>query len=433
MRSNATRTSGWLAALALTAGAVFIAPAAAAAKTKLKFMIWTYEPELVQGFVRAFEAQNPDVEVEVEGVTSAQYIAKMTLLLQSKTPADVAYVRDNSLSLWVDKGWIRPIDECPGVAEEKQNLLPLALQAQSYKGKLYGLTYYSAYYPLIFDERMMKEAGFDHPPRSYDEWIEQAKTVKAKGIAEYPVLWPIKPAAWGAMFVLANMVLSRGGTVLDENLKFTPAAVETLRWQKRLFDEKLVDPSSIEWGPVESAQAYMEGKTYTMINQHLFAGPQWANNQSKSKIAGEVRLAPLPGNGKSLANTAMYGIVAHTAHFEEACRLVYFLGAKDRNGQYLTPKSWVEKGALTWGAKGLEKDPAIRAYFESWKVSADDVARNLETAQHFTAVLPYNAQWYQEWQEWADHKLQDVYAGKIGVEAAVKEMEQRALQLSKRY
>jgi multiple sugar transport system substrate-binding protein len=402
-------------------------------KTKLKFMIWTYEPELVQSFVDAFEKENPDIDVEIEGVTSAQYNAKMTLVLQSETPADVAYVRDNSLSLWVENEWIQPIDSCPGVAEEKQQLLPLAEQAQTYEGKLYGLTYYSAYYPLIYNRRMMQEAGFDAPPATLDEWAEQARAMKEQGIAEYPMIWPIKPAAWGAMYVLSNIVLSQGGIVMDEDLKFSEEAVEAIEWSRKMFEEGLVDPTNIEWGPVEAATAYMSGNSYTMINQHLFGGPQWANHPEKSKVAGEVTLAPLPGNGKSLANTAMYGITSHTENFDAACRLVYFLGAKNKAGEYLTPRNWVEKGGLTWGAKGLESDPAIQAYFESWDVDPAEVGKMLDESQHFSAVLPYNSLWYHEWQEWADHKLQDVYAGKISVADAVAEMENRAQQLSQRY
>ena len=38
---------------------------------------------------------------------------------------------------------MHPIDACPGVDAVKKDMLPLALQSQSYKGKLYSLTYYT--------------------------------------------------------------------------------------------------------------------------------------------------------------------------------------------------------------------------------------------------------------------------------------------------
>ena len=51
----------------------------------------------------------------------------------------------------------------------------------TYDGKLYGLPYYTAYFPIIYNERMMMKAGLDGPPETYQEWAEQARIIQGQG------------------------------------------------------------------------------------------------------------------------------------------------------------------------------------------------------------------------------------------------------------
>src|SRR5208282_860115 len=101
--------------------------------------------------------------------------AKASLMLRSGTPFDVMYIRDASLVQWAENGWARSIDTCPGIDEVKKDMLPLASQTQTYKGKLYGLTYYSTIMPIILNKHMMAEAGFKEPPTTFEGWVEQAR------------------------------------------------------------------------------------------------------------------------------------------------------------------------------------------------------------------------------------------------------------------
>src|SRR5581483_7906665 len=219
-----TATCRFLAGLAiLTLALVGLGPGSATAqKTKLKMLFWTFQPQTVQGFVDEFMKRNPGIEVELDGAPSSEYNAKASVMLRSGSPFDVMYIRDATLPQWVENGWVHPIDGCPGVAAAKKDMLPLARQSLSYKGKLYCLTYYTGFFPIIVNKKMMWDAGFTEPPRTFQGWLEQARAVKAKHIAEYPMVWPIKPYGWGAMYVWATMAAAKGGKVFDDKLEVTP-------------------------------------------------------------------------------------------------------------------------------------------------------------------------------------------------------------------
>jgi len=91
-------------------------------------------------FVDEFMRRNPDIEVTLDGAPSAEYNAKAALMFRSGTPFDVMYIRDaRPVAMgrkWLGAGRSIHVRES---REAKQDMLPLAKEMQSYKGKLYGL------------------------------------------------------------------------------------------------------------------------------------------------------------------------------------------------------------------------------------------------------------------------------------------------------
>ena len=423
----------YMAAAAVVASCLGMG-SAHAEKTSLKMIFWTFQADAVQGFIDEFMRRNPDIEVSLDGAPSAEYNAKASLMLRSGTPFDVMYIRDATLAQWVENGWARPIDDCPGIDRAKADMLPLAQQTQTYKGKLYGLTYYSTFMPIIANKRMMAEAGFKEPPRTFEGWIEQAREMKKRGIVDYPLSWPIKPAGWGSMYVWATMAVAKGGKVFDEEYNVTPIGISTLKWWQQTFKDGLSNPANIEWDNADVATNFMNGKSYMQWTINLYAGNQFANHPEKSKVRGEAILVEPPDTGTSIAVSAMYGINASTKHFDAACKLVNFLGGQDEKGAYLTPKAWVQAAALTWGQRGVKDDPAVRAAIQSWGGDPDKVAAYLEHAVSISQPIPFfNALWYFEWQENADKLLQDILADRLSPEDGAAKMTERAKQLSRRY
>ncbi len=433
MYARVAKTLGVLVVLGAVGTLMLGIGSAQAEKVKLKMIFWTFQPQTVQGFIDEFTRRNPDIGVELDGASSAEYNAKAALMLRSGADFDVMYIRDATLSQWVENGWAYPIDSCPGVDAAKKDMLELAKRSQSYKGKLYGLTYYSGFYPIIINKRMMKDAGFSAPPKTFEELLLQARAAKKKGIAEYPFVWPIKPSGWGSMYVWAAMAAAKGGRIFDDKFQVTPEGLWTLKWWRATFDEGLSNPANIEWNNADAANVFMDGKAFIQWTLNIYVGNAFANHPEKSKVRGEAMLIEPPDTGRTIGFTAMYGINAKSKHKEAACKLVVFLGARDEHGIYNTPRAWVEAAALVWGQRGVEKDAAVRKSIESWGGDPDKMAGYLDKAVHLDDVVPYQQLWYFEWQEYADKLLQEILAGRQSPEEGAKLMTERAVRLSRRY
>jgi len=397
----------------------------------IKFKIFNYQVQTVQGFLKQFETENPSLKVDLEVIPGAQYVAKIQLMQSSHTPFDALYVFDHVLSQWAP--WLEPLDGYPGAEALKRNMLPIALQSMTYKGKLYGLPYFTAYFGILYNDQMLRAAGFAGPPKTYDEWSRQARAIKKAGLSKTPMIWPVKWSGWGGMWVMNAMVASRNGKVLDDGLNVTSAALDSLKWWAGTYKEGLSDPNGIELDPNTSAQAFMGGGYATMLTANFYAGAQWTNDPQTSKVAGHAKLGPTPESHKTVGFARLYGINSRSAQKQDAWRLVKFLGGTDTKGDYVTPKQWVLKGALTWGYRGVEKDPAVAASIRSWGGNPALIAANLENAVHMSGVVPFQALWYAEWELYATGVLQEVLSGRISPEDGAQLWTKKAKELAARY
>jgi len=403
----------------------------AAEPTQLTFMTWNYQNDTVQQFINQFQAENPDIKVDMQVIPGNEYVPKIQLMQNSKTPFDVLYVADGILAQWAP--WLQPLDGYDGAAALKQQMLNLASRSMTYQGRLYGLPYFSSYFALIYNDRMLKAAGFAAPPKTYDEWTLQARAIKSKGLSQAPMLWPVKIAGWGGMWVVNTMAASRGGRVLDDSYNITPIALASIAWWASTYKEGLSDPSGLELDPNTSAAAFMSGDYATMLTTSFFAGPQWANDKTKSKVFGVTKLAPTPALHKTAGFARLYAMNSASAHKAEAWRFMQYMGGTDKNGSFVTPKAWVVSGALTWGYGGVARDPVVDQSLRSWGADPSQVEANLESAVPMSAVVPFQAVWYSEWEAYANGVLQDMLAGRTSPQQGGSAWSAKAKELAARY
>jgi len=419
------------AAVAASAIGALQRRAAAAEATQLQFMTWNYQNDTVQQFINQFQLENPDIKVNMQVIPGNEYIPKIQLMQSSKTPFDVLYVADGILAQW--SPWLQPLDGYDGAAALKRQMLNLAERSMTYQGRLYGLPYFSSYFALMYNDRMLKAAGFAAPPKTYEEWTAQARAIKSKGLSKAPMLWPVKITGWGGMWVVNAMAASRGGRVLDDSYNITPIATESLRWWASTYREGLSDPNGLELDPNTSAAAFMSGDYATMLTTSFFAGPQWANDKDKSKVVGVTKLGPTPVLHKTAGFARLYAMNGASAHKAEAWRFMQYMGGTDKNGNFVTPKAWVVSGALTWGYKGVDRDPVVAQSLRSWGADPSQIESNLENAVPMSAVVPFQAVWYSEWEQYANGVLQDMLAGRTPPEQGGSAWSAKAKELAARY
>ena len=188
---------------------------AGAQAAPLNYFTWSAAVDLVKSHLTAFEAKT-GIKVNYSNAPWAQYRDTMVTKFVGKAPIDVLWVSDSWLPEWADAGWIAPINDYPELMKYNAATDKFCVKSMQYKGKQYGLTYYSDYMAFFYDEEMLKKAGIKAPPQTWDEVVQQSAKIKKAGLSQYPLMLSMARESWLVEFLTA-LVYSNGGRFTDDN------------------------------------------------------------------------------------------------------------------------------------------------------------------------------------------------------------------------
>jgi len=347
---NIRRNNLWLTFSALVALALFVSacagnqPAATPAGPVTIHVLTMdqagLKPAEIDQIVKDFEAANPDIKVVMEYVGYDFVHDKIVTGMAATPPAYDAAMID---VIWPDEfikaGYL--LDVTSRVTPEmKSGIFPAAWNGVTRNGKIYGMPWLMDVKYFIYNKDILDQAGITAPPKTWEEFAEQAKTIKDKGGAEYPAIWSWNQKE-GVTCDFAVLLFGNGGAFVDADGK--PAfnndkGVEVLTWMKKTIDDGLSNPSSVssDEGAVEAN--FLAGKSAFAVNW-LF---QYAdsNNAEKSQIVGQAAFAPMPvfassgAKGSSVDGSSSFSIMATTPYPDQTWKFLTYLASNDVQMKY---------------------------------------------------------------------------------------------------
>lgn len=256
------------ACLALGLG---LAPTLASATT-LSFVSWmkddpSYGPWW-EAVIAKFEADHPGDKIEWTKVARSEYANTMFTMFAGGNPPDIVHLAAFEYQPFANEGWIEDLG--PWVAKSGISLDGWAGQSTcEWAGKTQCIMLLYTGYVLAYNEKLLKDAGYDHPPVGWDEYIAAAKaTTKdtdGNGVADqFGVGLPTKDKA-GLMYGMLSFVIDQGGGyTVDGKAAFdTPPVIEGLRRLKEIYKEGLL-PKDQTSGEIR--QLFTEGKIAMAID-----------------------------------------------------------------------------------------------------------------------------------------------------------------------
>lgn len=230
-------------------------------------------------------------------------------------------------------GWLTPLD---GFIADDTVSDTVGSDAFVYDGDLLGVPYNVDFRGSIANMTMFEKAGITTPPETWAEVIEDAKKIKAAGVAEYPIGLPLSITE-GTSTVWYALQRSSGGEVLssagDALFAEGNVGVDSLQFIQDLVADGLVDPGSVNLQQVD-------------VNDQFSAG------------ANAFLLAGAPGNLIGFANPAESTIS------NDDLRFIHLPGEKDNTGVTLNFNE-----ALAIPAASKNKEAA--AMFIAWRSTLD--------------------------------------------------------------
>jgi multiple sugar transport system substrate-binding protein len=411
-------------AAAGVAGTGVLALPAHAQGAPVNFHTWSAGVDTVKSHLTAFEAKT-GIKVNYSNSPWAQYRDSMVTKFVGKAPLDVMWVSDSWLPEWADAGWLAPIDGYPELMKYNADADDFATQSMRYKGKQYGLTYYSDYMAFFYDAEKLKKAGIKEPPKTWDEVVQQSLQLKKAGVCEHPLMLSMARESWLIEFMTA-MVYSNGGRFADDNynpLMHDPqkGAHKALQWIVDAVNKhKIVSPACVEIGELNGLKSFTSGNhAFAMLGRYRI---RTLNDPKQSAIAGHVKQALMPaGPGGSNATVGwlrFYGMTpqaaADKARAANAVKLIEWFGGK-ADGKYQFQKMMFNDIGSGFAVKELFKDPEVKAAYNKYS----DFAM-FEKQQQFARKKDVISRWFGEWDEVNGSAWQAAILGKSSVADALK-------------
>jgi multiple sugar transport system substrate-binding protein len=176
--------------------------AAQDAPVTLNLWIFEGEEQLLPALKEAFEAQHPNITLEITLIPEDQYVVKLDTALAAGSPPDIGFLYEDR---WVKTGKILPLDETIAAHDIDTADFNQAIMEGwcLVEGHVYCLGSYTGATVLYYNKAMFDAAGLDYPsvsePMTIDEYAalvpqlgNGAEDIGARvwgGTAEPPQWW----------------------------------------------------------------------------------------------------------------------------------------------------------------------------------------------------------------------------------------------------
>jgi raffinose/stachyose/melibiose transport system substrate-binding protein len=335
MKSNKLMRRVVSTALSLTlaiSGSVFAISSAKAATVDLTMYSWRVEDKaFYEGVIKTFQKSNPGININYQSFPSADYQTILMSAMAAGKGPDIVHVRAyGALDQLVVPGYLSPLEtsEIKGLNKYSKDLL------NSQRGfsdkRLFGVPFATQSLGIFYNPTYLRKAGIYSIPKSYPEFVEQLKKVKAAGMQGLANGGSTHiEQMWGT---IAPMFY--GGTpfyddVVDGKKTFNdPAFVKSLEAVQELFPYMPNNATAVSYDA--SRALFFSGKAAFFMGGIFELGYFRAQNPSLN--VNFMATPPMTQGGKQFVSTwadGGYGINAKTNYRPEALKFLNYLASKE--------------------------------------------------------------------------------------------------------
>jgi len=292
---------------------------------------------------KEFTAANPDITVEMTYVPYEQVHDKFVTGAQTNPPTyDVVMVDVVWYDEFIQRGYLADTTSMV-TPDMKSDIFPAAWNVVTRHDKSYGMPWLLDTKYLFYNTEMLKQAGFDEPPTTWEELTKMAQVMKDEGIVQYPIVWSWAQAE-AAICDYTALLYGNGGSFLDANGNpnfNNPQGVQTLAWMKQTIDDGLTNPSSVQNLEDEVLDTFAQGKAAFALNW-LFMYDVANFDESVSTVTGKVGITNVPvfasvgGNppSASVDGSSGFSITATSPNIDAAWKYIVFLTSLEIQMKY---------------------------------------------------------------------------------------------------
>jgi raffinose/stachyose/melibiose transport system substrate-binding protein len=280
--------------------------------------------KMLHALVDDYQKQHTNIRIELDSLTPDQQKTKLKTQAASKEVPDITIVNPSAqMKPFVDAGLLAPLNDMLGQNGLKDTYQSGLLDNYSFNGNVYALPDGNNIEVVYYNKDLFTQAGIANVPTTFEEMLQDVKTLKAKGITPLAIG---EKDSWTGSFLFMNILLRTNGgpgflkDVVDGKKKFDdPAFVAAVN----AFQD-LVQAGAFPDGAT-SIDATAGGNIFKTGKAAMWVIGSWETGAiDASSVAGKVGAFQFPtvgGKGDPnqfmLAPGSAFAISANSTHLQE--------------------------------------------------------------------------------------------------------------------
>lgn len=396
-------------------------------KKVLEFMFRgsTAEEDAYKTVIEKFEADNPDVDVQLNTIPADQYATKLKAAITGKKIPDIFYIAPGEVRAYANSKVLLDLTDYVENSEviDLDNMWEYGFDSYRYDGEtqgvgsIYALPKDVGPFALGYNKTMLEEAGVALPdkdvPMTWDEFIEKAQAVTKDVDGDG------KTDQFGTGFnvnwVLQQFVWSNGGRFISEDqtkvMVDTPEFAEALQFFADQQNVYKVTPSIEDAQSLDTYQRWLRGQLA------FFPVGPWDVATFDTELDFEYDLIPYPagktGESATWIGTLGFAVAANTEHPDLATELATYLTASEEGQQALVDARVQIPNLKDMASEWAKDDSTMPANKQEF----------LDIVQDYGRALPANNTYNAEWYDYFFTNVQPVLDGDKTAAEYVKEVQ----------
>ncbi|MEP6692668.1 MAG: sugar ABC transporter substrate-binding protein [Gemmatimonadaceae bacterium] len=338
-----------------------------ASTEELRFWAFGAEGEVVQQLMPDFEKENPGVHVRVQQIPwTAAHEKLLTAFVGNATP-DVAQLGNTWIAEFVALDALRPLDAYIAASKtlKKDAYFPGIWQTNVMDSVTYGIPWYVDTRVMFYRTDLLKRAGYDSVPATWDGWRAAMQAVKKQqGAGSYAIFLPTNE--WTQPLILG---LQSGSPLLKDGARYGAFSDPPFRRAFDFYVSLFKDGLAPIAGNQDIANVYQEFARGTFA---MYPTGPWNIGEFRKRLPPEMQdkwaASPFPGpagdsSRVSTAGGASIVIFKGTRHQTLAWKLAEFLSRPGQQVRFAKLTGDLPARLEAWKDPAMKKDPAQREFY----------------------------------------------------------------------
>lgn len=325
--------------------------ASAQEPTTIRYFTFSAAPDHLEDLdtiIAAFEAENPDINVEVATAPYADYFTLLQADVSGGDAPDVFELNYENFVTYADAGALLDLS---GLVSEDAPFYPAALEAFNFEGAQLGLPATFSTVVLFYNKDLFDAAGLEYPTNewTWSDAILAAEAIKALGDDTWGLFSPTQ------FFEFYKKAAQNGeceffNEDMTESTINSPACVDTLELMLSFTDSGIM-PTAADLSGVTDDQLFMSGKLGMWVT-----GIWMFTATAPAEFAWDIAVEPgiMQKANHFFSNAAV--VSATTEHPEAAAKWAEFLTSSEVAADV--------RVASSWELPALDKPEYFEAYLE---------------------------------------------------------------------